>query len=143
MNVLVNDSCIGCGACESICDAVFSVEDRAVVKEAGIAGNEDCVKEAADACPVCVPGFGSRRDKYLDPAVCSGSEPLRIFPGGDGAEAYEHQPVCPAEEARSPCGCSGGYDACLCGSGIPALRKIRFRASGLPGRLWNCFAEGL
>ena len=52
MNVLVNDSCIGCGACESICDAVFSVEDRAVVKAAGIAGNEDCVKEAADACPV-------------------------------------------------------------------------------------------
>ena len=52
MNVLANDSCIGCGACESICDAVFSVEDRAVVKEAGIAGNEDCVKEAADACPV-------------------------------------------------------------------------------------------
>ena len=40
MNVTVNDSCIGCGACESICDAVFSVEDRAVVKE------------AADACPV-------------------------------------------------------------------------------------------
>ena len=52
MNVLVNDSCIGCGACESICDAVFSVEDKACVKEAGIAGNEDCVKEAADACPV-------------------------------------------------------------------------------------------
>ena len=52
MNVIVNDSCIGCGACESICDAVFQVEDRASVKEAGIAGNEDCVKEAADACPV-------------------------------------------------------------------------------------------
>jgi len=52
MNVIVNDSCIGCGACESICDAVFCVEDRATVKEAGIAGNEDCVKEAADACPV-------------------------------------------------------------------------------------------
>ena len=52
MNVTVNDSCIGCGACESICDAVFQVEDRASVKEAGIAGNEDCVKEAADACPV-------------------------------------------------------------------------------------------
>lgn len=52
MNVIVNDSCIGCGACESICDAVFQVEDRATVKEAGIAGNEDCVKEAADACPV-------------------------------------------------------------------------------------------
>ena len=52
MNVTINDSCIGCGACESICDAVFSVEDRATVIEAGIAGNEDCVKEAADACPV-------------------------------------------------------------------------------------------
>ena len=37
MTVKVNDSCIGCGACESICDAVFSIEDKAV---------------AADACPV-------------------------------------------------------------------------------------------
>ncbi len=52
MNVKVNDSCIGCGACESICDAVFSVEDVAKVNEAAIAGNEDCVKEAADSCPV-------------------------------------------------------------------------------------------
>lgn len=52
MNVTVNDSCIGCGACESICDAVFSVEDVAKVNEAAIAGNEDCVKEAADSCPV-------------------------------------------------------------------------------------------
>ena len=47
------DKCNGCGACESICDAVFHVEDRAEVKSAGIAGNEDCVKEAANACPVC------------------------------------------------------------------------------------------
>ena len=52
MKVTIEDGCIGCGACESICVAVFCVEDRAVVKEAGIAGNEDCVKEAADACPV-------------------------------------------------------------------------------------------
>lgn len=52
MNVTINDSCIGCGACESICDAVFHVEDRAVVTEANVAGNEDCVKEAANACPV-------------------------------------------------------------------------------------------
>ena len=48
MNVKVEDSCIACGACESICDAVFSIED----KEAAVAGNEDCVKEAADSCPV-------------------------------------------------------------------------------------------
>ena len=52
MNVKVNDSCIAWGACESICDAVFSVEDIAVVNEAAVADNEDCVKEAADACPV-------------------------------------------------------------------------------------------
>ena len=52
MDVKINDSCIGCGACESICDAVFAVDGTASVKEAGIAGNEDSVKEAAEACPV-------------------------------------------------------------------------------------------
>lgn len=54
MKVRVEDGCIACGACESICDAVFSVEDIAVVNEAGISTNEDAVKEAADACPVSV-----------------------------------------------------------------------------------------
>lgn len=52
MAVKINDSCIGCGACESICEAVFKVEDVAVVDEAAVADNIDCVKEAADACPV-------------------------------------------------------------------------------------------
>ena len=52
MNVKVEDSCIACGACESICDAVFSIEDKAEVNEAAVAGNEGCVKEAADSCPV-------------------------------------------------------------------------------------------
>ena len=52
MAVKVNDSCIACGACESICDAVFSVEDKAVVNDAAVADNIDGVKEAADACPV-------------------------------------------------------------------------------------------
>ena len=52
MKVTINDSCIGCGACESICDAVFEVSDVASVKEEGVAGHEDCVKEAVDACPV-------------------------------------------------------------------------------------------
>jgi ferredoxin len=52
MNVTIEDSCIACGACESICDAVFSIEDKAVVNEAAVAGNEDGVQEAADACPV-------------------------------------------------------------------------------------------
>ena len=54
MKVIIEDGCIGCGACESICEAVFSVEDTVIVNEAAIAGNEEAVKEAADACPVSV-----------------------------------------------------------------------------------------
>ena len=52
MNVRVEDGCIACGACESICEAVFSVSDVAQVNAGAIAGNEDAVKEAADSCPV-------------------------------------------------------------------------------------------
>ena len=52
MNVTIEDSCIACGACESICDAVFSVEDKAVVNAANVADNADAVKDAAGACPV-------------------------------------------------------------------------------------------
>ncbi len=52
MSVKVTDDCIACGACESICDAVFSIEDKAVVNESAVADNEDSVKEAAEACPV-------------------------------------------------------------------------------------------
>jgi ferredoxin len=52
MTVKVNDSCIACGACESICDAVFSISDKADVNESAVVDNMDCVKEAADACPV-------------------------------------------------------------------------------------------
>ncbi len=54
MKVKINDGCIACGACESICDAVFKVEDVATVNEAAVDANEDCVKEAADSCPVSV-----------------------------------------------------------------------------------------
>ena len=52
MTVKVNDDCISCGACEAICDAVFSIEDKAVVNEAAVADNIDAVNEAAAACPV-------------------------------------------------------------------------------------------
>ena len=54
MTVKIEDGCISCGACESICEAVFKVEDIAIVNEAAVADNMDCVKEAADACPVAV-----------------------------------------------------------------------------------------
>ncbi len=46
MNVKVEDGCIACGACESICEAVFSMEDIAVVNEAAVADNIDCVKRS-------------------------------------------------------------------------------------------------
>ena len=52
MAVKINDSCIGCGACESICDTVFSVDGTAQVNQGAVADNIDGVKEAADACPV-------------------------------------------------------------------------------------------
>lgn len=54
MKVTIQDGCISCGACESICEAVFTVEDVVLINAAGIAGNEESVKEAADACPVSV-----------------------------------------------------------------------------------------
>ena len=54
MKVTIEDGCIGCGACESFCQDVFKVEDVCVVNEANVAGNEDCIKDAADACPVSV-----------------------------------------------------------------------------------------
>ena len=52
MTVTIEDSCIACGARESICDAVFSVEDKAVVNAANVEANKDAVQEAAGACPV-------------------------------------------------------------------------------------------
>lgn len=54
MKVKIEEGCIGCGACESVCGEVFSVEDVAVVNEAAVEANEDCVKEAAESCPVGV-----------------------------------------------------------------------------------------
>ena len=52
MNVTINNSCIGCGACESICSDVFEVNDVARVRDECIPGCEDCIKTAAEACPV-------------------------------------------------------------------------------------------
>lgn len=54
MKVKIEDGCIACGACESICEEVFTVEDTVIVNEANIPANEEAVKEAAEACPVSV-----------------------------------------------------------------------------------------
>lgn len=52
MSVTISDDCIACGACESICGNVFSIEDKAVVDASAVAANINEVKEAAEACPV-------------------------------------------------------------------------------------------
>ena len=46
------DACIGCGACAAICSKIFEIgadgKSHAKVSET----DEECVKEAADSCPV-------------------------------------------------------------------------------------------
>jgi ferredoxin len=51
----VNEQCIGCGACTSICPEVFQLNDEGVAEN--IIGDvpdelKDSAQEAADCCPV-------------------------------------------------------------------------------------------
>ncbi len=51
--VWIEEGCTSCGVCEDLCPEVFKVEDTATVKKgADVAANEECVKEAAESCPV-------------------------------------------------------------------------------------------
>jgi len=57
MKPQVNDSCIGCGTCESICPAVFKVEDNggkmiAVVQTSYYETEKGKIEEAVSSCPV-------------------------------------------------------------------------------------------
>lgn len=55
MTAHVNENCIGCGLCPSVCPDVFSMTDEGVAaaQEGDISPDlEDCVQEAADGCPV-------------------------------------------------------------------------------------------
>jgi len=48
------DSCIGCGACQSICENVFEINDEGLssVKVDNIAEDDfQSVRDAADSCP--------------------------------------------------------------------------------------------
>jgi len=52
--IVNQETCIGCGTCESICSAVFKVDDsgKAQVQNVDFDANKDEIKEAADSCPV-------------------------------------------------------------------------------------------
>ena len=50
------DTCIGCGLCESVCPEVFRMTDCNVAEVYGeiTPGNEDSAFEAESGCPVSV-----------------------------------------------------------------------------------------
>lgn len=49
-----SDECIACGACESVCSDVFSVNDKMSVQEADYNAFESEIKDAASSCPAGV-----------------------------------------------------------------------------------------
>ena len=57
--VSVEEDCTLCGLCESICPDVFRLGDEIseVIEGADFTANEDCIKEAAESCPVEVIKF--------------------------------------------------------------------------------------
>ncbi len=54
MKAYVNESCIGCGMCNSICSEVFEMNAEGLAEATGAvtAENEASVREAMDSCPV-------------------------------------------------------------------------------------------
>lgn len=52
--IVNQQTCIGCGTCESLCSAVFKVDDSGKAQIQGIdfEANKDCIKQAIDSCPV-------------------------------------------------------------------------------------------
>lgn len=47
------ETCIGCGACVSVCEDVFEMKDgKAEVKKGQEKSKIPCVKEASESCPV-------------------------------------------------------------------------------------------
>ena len=56
--VWIEEGCTSCGLCEDLCPNVFEVLDEAVVKDgADFEQNEECIKDAAESCPVEIIKF--------------------------------------------------------------------------------------
>ena len=56
--VWIEEGCTSCGLCEDLCPEVFEMPEEAVVKAGSdYVANEDCIREAADSCPVEVIKF--------------------------------------------------------------------------------------
>ncbi|MBO5493990.1 MAG: ferredoxin [Pyramidobacter sp.] len=55
MKYVVNEACVGCGACAGVCPEVFSMTDAGVavsIKGDVPAGAEASAEEAMNGCPV-------------------------------------------------------------------------------------------
>lgn len=66
MKVKVNeDSCIGCGACQSICENVFEINDEGLSSVKVDEVSEDdvqSVRDAADSCPTSAIEIEEKQD---------------------------------------------------------------------------------
>lgn len=52
---IAHEDCIGCQACVDLCPLVFQMDstgDKALVMRSDLSGQEECVAEAIDTCPV-------------------------------------------------------------------------------------------
>jgi len=58
--IVNQETCIGCGTCESVCPAVFKIDGggKAQVQEADYEANKDCIQESIDTCPVNAISLG-------------------------------------------------------------------------------------
>jgi len=52
--IKIKEECIGCGACQAMCPAVFELdgEKAKVKKEINIEENQECITQAIASCPV-------------------------------------------------------------------------------------------
>lgn len=59
--VWIDDECTLCGVCEDLCPDVFSMGDETttIIEGVDLDENADCIREAADNCPVEIIKFES------------------------------------------------------------------------------------